>query len=69
VFQQAKVIRANCDVKVQEFCGSMNVDSWTGEQWDPIFEEMDVCDMTAQIFLDVLRRGYINIDQVTLITT
>ncbi|KAI8876441.1 dicer-2 protein [Backusella circina FSU 941] len=67
VFQQAKVIQANCDINLQEICGSMNVDSWTENQWEPIFENNDVCVMTAQVFLDVLRHGFIKLNQVNLI--
>lgn len=66
VFQQSEVIAANCDVKVKAMCGQMDVDNWTEKQWRLIFEENDVCVMTAQIFLDTLRHGYIHMDKVTL---
>jgi hypothetical protein len=42
----------------------MNVDSWTKKQWEPIFEENDACVMTAQVFLNALRHGYIKLSQV-----
>lgn len=64
VFQQASVIEANCDVKVKQLCGQMNVDTWSEKQWKQVFEETDVCVMTAQIFLDTLRHGYIHMDRV-----
>jgi hypothetical protein len=44
----------------------MNVDSWTEKQWDPIFEENDACVMTAQVFLDSLRHGYIKLSQAII---
>lgn len=64
VFQQAHVIRSNCDVKLEELCGEMNVDAWSEKKWKMIFEENDVCVMTAQIFLDCLRHGYISLEKV-----
>ncbi|KAI8991530.1 dicer-2 protein [Mycotypha africana] len=67
VFQQASVIRANCDLKVEEMCGEMNVDNWSEKQWKLIFEENDVCVMTAQIFLDTLRHGFISLERVHLL--
>ncbi|KAI9317068.1 dicer-2 protein [Dichotomocladium elegans] len=67
VFQQADVIRSNCDVNIEHMCGQMNVDSWTQKKWRQIFEENDTCVMTAQIFLDTLRHGFIHLEEVNLI--
>ncbi|KAI8384572.1 dicer-2 protein [Radiomyces spectabilis] len=67
VFQQASVISANCDVVVKHVCGQMDVDSWTEKTWRLLFEESDVFVMTAQIFLDTLRHGFVSLDEVNLI--
>ncbi|KAI9249991.1 dicer-2 protein [Sporodiniella umbellata] len=67
VFQQASVIRANCDVALEYMCGEMDVDNWSEKKWKTIFEENDVCVMTAQIFLDALYSGFISIDKAHLI--
>ncbi|KAI8093080.1 dicer-2 protein [Halteromyces radiatus] len=67
VFQQAAVISANCDVEVDKMCGQMDVDNWSEKKWKTIFEEKDVCVMTAQIFLDTLRHGYVHMDKVNLL--
>ncbi|CAG8495896.1 2311_t:CDS:2 [Paraglomus brasilianum] len=67
VFQQAAVIKANCDVKVKHFCGEMGVDLWTEKIWKQNFEEFEVAVMTAQIFLNILRHGFISMSQVNLI--
>lgn len=67
MFQQASVIEANCDARVQSMCGQMDVDSWSEKKWRQIFEENDVCVMTAQIFLDTLRHGFIHMEQVSFL--
>ncbi|CAO0799484.1 unnamed protein product [Mucor circinelloides] len=67
VFQQASVIRANCDVNLEEMCGEMEVDAWSEKRWKLIFEENDVCVMTAQIFLDTLHHGFITLEKVHLL--
>ncbi|RCI04146.1 Dicer-like protein 1, partial [Rhizopus stolonifer] len=67
VFQQASVIKANCDVNLEQMCGEMEVDTWSEKRWKQIFEENDVCVMTAQIFLDTLRHGFISLDKVHLL--
>ena len=64
VFQQANVIKANCDVNLEQMCGEMEVDTWSEKRWAQIFEENDVCVMTAQIFLDTLRHGYLSLERV-----
>ncbi|RIA97599.1 hypothetical protein C1645_813834 [Glomus cerebriforme] len=67
VFQQANVIKANCDVKIKHFCGEMGVDLWSEKQWKTNFENFDVLVMTAQIFLNILRHGFISLSQVNLL--
>ncbi|GAN10589.1 dicer-like protein 1 [Mucor ambiguus] len=66
VFQQASVIRANCDAQVKELCGDMNVDVWSADTWAEIWNNNDICVLTAQIFIDNLRSGYLTLDQVNL---
>ena len=51
VFQQANVIKANCDVNLEQMCGEMEVDTWSEKRW-------------AQIFLDTLRHGYLSLERV-----
>ncbi|CAG8559865.1 22395_t:CDS:2 [Racocetra persica] len=67
VFQQANVIEANCDLKVKHFCGEMGVDLWSEKEWRKNFENYDVLVMTAQIFLNILRHGFISLSQVNLL--
>lgn len=49
---------------LEEMCGEMDVDAWSEKRWRQIFEENDVCVMTAQIFLDTLHHGFISLEQV-----
>ncbi|KAG1233174.1 hypothetical protein G6F35_001373 [Rhizopus arrhizus] len=67
VFQQASVIKANCELVLEAICGEMDVDNWSEKRWRLIFEESDVCVMTAQIFLDALYHGFLSIDKAHLI--
>lgn len=45
-------------------CGEMDVDNWSEKRWKQIFEESDVCVMTAQIFLDTLYHGFLSLERV-----
>ena len=62
--QQYNVIKTNCDAKVERMYGAMDIDNWSEKKWKQIFEESDVCVMTAQIFLNTLRHGFIHMSQV-----
>ncbi|CAO3657285.1 unnamed protein product [Mucor hiemalis] len=64
VFQQASVIQANCDVTLEQMCGEMEVDGWSEKRWRQIYEDNDICVMTAQIFLDCLYHGFLTMEKV-----
>lgn len=66
VFQQTNVLESNCDVRIEKLCGEMNVDVWSLENWRSILDNVDVCVMTAQIFLDILQRAFLSLDQVII---
>lgn len=65
-FQQTNVLESNCDVRIEKLCGEMNVDVWSLEKWRSILDNVDVCVMTAQIFLDILQRAFLSLDQVII---
>ncbi|KAG2220792.1 hypothetical protein INT45_012461, partial [Circinella minor] len=67
VFQQYNVIKSNCDANIERIVGEMGIDKWSEENWKQIFKENDICVMTAQIFLDILRHGFIEMTQINLI--
>ncbi|KAI9283954.1 hypothetical protein BC943DRAFT_294415 [Umbelopsis sp. AD052] len=66
VFQQKEVIAINSDLKVSHLCGELVWDQWNKKMWDNMINEDDVCVMTAQIFLDALRHGFIHLDRINL---
>jgi endoribonuclease Dicer len=65
VFQQSSVIKANCDARVKELCGDMNVNFWKLETWREIFDQHDIFIMTAQIFLDSLRSNFLTLAEAS----
>ncbi|KAG0213570.1 Dicer-like protein 1 [Mortierella sp. GBA30] len=67
VFQQASVIRANCDGTVFELCGAMQTDKFNVDMWKEIFAKADVVVLTAQILLDLFRHGFVKIGMVHLL--
>ncbi|KAI8332965.1 putative dicer-like protein [Choanephora cucurbitarum] len=67
VFQQANVIKSNCDARLKEICGDMNVDTWAKKTWRDIFEHSDICVLTAEIFKSTLQRGFLSLEEVCLI--
>ncbi|KAG2230114.1 hypothetical protein INT48_006271, partial [Thamnidium elegans] len=67
VFQQFHVLESNCDARIEKLCGEMNVDTWSKQKWLDIFDNADICIMTAQILRDVLQRGFLSLDRVNLL--
>ncbi|KAF9181463.1 Dicer-like protein 1 [Haplosporangium sp. Z 767] len=67
VFQQASVIKANCDAKVYELCGTTGDEKFNDTLWQVIFDGIDVVVLTAQILLNVLRHGKVNMERINLL--
>lgn len=67
VFQQAKVIEDETDLKVGKYVGDMGVDFWDKKRWKKEFTQNQVLVMTAQIFLDVLNHGILGLSKTNLI--
>ena len=65
VYQQAAVIRANCGIKVVELSGEkFSIKKFSADLWETAYETTDVVVLTAQILLDLLRHGFIQISRV-----
>ena len=65
VYQQAAVIRANCGIKVVELSGEKIADKkFSASLWEKVHETTDVVVLTAQILLDLLRHGFIQMSRV-----
>ena len=65
--QQAKVVRNNLDVSVGEFKGDSKIDNWSGQVWQSKFEQFHVLVMTAQIFVNILSAGFIQLNKINLV--
>ena len=67
VAQQAKVVRDNLDVNVGEFKGDSKIDTWNELTWVNKFEQHHVLVMTAQIFVNILSAGFVQLDKINLV--
>ena len=67
VFQQAKVIQDETDLKVGTYVGDMGVDFWDQAEWQKEFKKNHVLVMTAQIFLDILHHGFLGLSKANLL--
>ncbi|KAG0287620.1 Dicer-like protein 1 [Linnemannia gamsii] len=67
VFQQAAVIRSNCDAEVTMLCGAMETKKYSNELWDEMYKKVDVVVLTAQILLDLFRHGFVKMFRVNLL--
>lgn len=67
--QQAKAIRSvmKPGVQVGEYFGERGVDSWSSSKWAQSLCTKKVLVMTAQIFLNLLRHGLLDIRNVALL--
>nr|AWH61386.1 putative dicerB [Actinia equina] len=67
VAQQRKVIDQNTDLSVGKYVGEDGVDFWGKERWLKELKDHQVLVMTAQIFVDMLGHGKIQLSKVNLI--
>ncbi|RWS16251.1 endoribonuclease Dicer-like protein [Dinothrombium tinctorium] len=67
VSQQAKVIRNHLDLKVGEYIGDMNVDTWDKNFWESELVENQVLVMTAEIFRVMITQGIMSLSKVNLL--
>ncbi|KAJ9599534.1 hypothetical protein L9F63_010006, partial [Diploptera punctata] len=67
VGQQAGYIQRHSRFAVGQYSGDMNVDYWTREKWKDELEKHQILVMTAQIFLNLLQHGYVNLSEVNLL--
>lgn len=64
VEQQASVIRSNCTAEVLELSGASNAKKLEKGFWDEVYMRADAVVCTAQILLDLLRAGFVQMKRV-----
>ena len=67
VYQQAAVLEHNLDQPTDRFCGDMSVDSWSKTTWRKHFNDNMAIVMTADVLINCLSRGFINMDEINLL--
>ncbi|CAA7041797.1 unnamed protein product, partial [Microthlaspi erraticum] len=67
VKQQCCEIKANVNLKVEEYFGAKGVDKWTSQRWEEELSKHDVMVMTPQILLDALRSSFMQLEMVHLL--
>ncbi|VVB04858.1 unnamed protein product [Arabis nemorensis] len=67
VKQQCCEIKAQVNLKVQEYFGAKGVDKWTSHRWEEELSNHDVLVMIPQILLDALRSGFLKLEMVSLL--
>ncbi|KAI9294789.1 hypothetical protein K502DRAFT_304512, partial [Neoconidiobolus thromboides FSU 785] len=65
--QQATTIANNIPFRVAQLYGELGVDGWSDSKWQSCLNSTDVLVLTAQIFLDMLRHGKIQMKEIGLI--
>ncbi|RLN17370.1 hypothetical protein C2845_PM02G08360 [Panicum miliaceum] len=67
VSQQARVIEAHTDLRVDQFYGEMGVDLWRADTWRAAVDGAEVLVMTPQILLDNLRHSFFRLRDIALL--
>ena len=67
VDQQGGVIKRQTNLSVGTYIGAMGVDLWSMRRWQGELASHHVLVMTAQIFLDMLLHGFVQLSRVNLL--
>ncbi|XP_059607608.1 endoribonuclease Dcr-2 [Phlebotomus argentipes] len=65
--QQKEYFEQNTQFKVAVFTGDMNVDVWGQQRWRNEFENNNIVVATYQIVLDVIRHGFLKLENINVI--
>ncbi|EGF98772.1 uncharacterized protein MELLADRAFT_79606 [Melampsora larici-populina 98AG31] len=67
VQQQASAIRSGTTLRVREYTGDLQPELWNVEKWHSDLKQTDVIVCTAQIFYDILSKGFWTLENVSLL--
>lgn len=65
--QQAQSIRQLSALKTAVYTGDMNTDAWNRDRWLLEFDANQILVATCQIVLDIIRHGYVTLDQLNVL--
>ncbi|KAI8454006.1 hypothetical protein BY996DRAFT_2431069 [Phakopsora pachyrhizi] len=67
VFQQAAIIKSQTKLKVKAYTGDQQPEFWKIDKWRAELDGVDAIVCTAQIFLDLISKGFWDFEDVSLI--
>ncbi|MBN3287584.1 DICER Endoribonuclease, partial [Polyodon spathula] len=67
VIQQAATVETHSDLLVGKYSSIETTHTWTKEKWNHEITEKQVLVMTCQIFLHVLKKGYLHLSKINLL--
>ncbi|KAA1076045.1 Dicer-like protein 1 [Puccinia graminis f. sp. tritici] len=65
--QQAEYIQKHCTLRVKAYTGDLQPELWNIDKWHSELNEVDVIVSTAQIFYDLISKGYWKLEDVSLL--
>jgi endoribonuclease Dicer len=67
VFQQFSVLDCNLDHKILRVCGADGANNWSKSQWDQHLQNTMVIVCTADILVDCLNHGFLQVSQINML--
>ncbi|KAA1110895.1 Dicer-like protein 1 [Puccinia graminis f. sp. tritici] len=65
--QQAEYIQKHCTLRIKAYTGDLQPELWNIRKWHSELNEVDVLVSTAQIFYDLISKGYWKLEDVSLL--
>ena len=65
--QQAETLQEMTSFNTALLCGELNVDYWSTQQWSDMLDNNEILVSTAQVILDAVKHGFLQLKQVNVI--